>query len=110
MSCLVVLGADPYRCALFLAHLEVGEGSFRTAVKRWAFTDLISVIKYLKYHFHKISLGDLRATLPLFKFSLNIREGLGNKMRIENNYSILGRWVSCQVISYIWVRCLNSLM
>jgi hypothetical protein len=29
--------------------------------------------------------------LCLFKFSSNIREGLGNKMRVENNYSILGR-------------------
>jgi hypothetical protein len=66
--------------------------------------------KYLKCHFHKISLGSLRATLHLFKFSLNIREGLGNKMRVENNYFILGRWVSCQVISYAWVRCLNSLI
>jgi hypothetical protein len=54
--------------------------------------------------------GGLRATLCLFYFSLNIREGLGNKMRFENNYSILGRWVSCQVISYAWVRYLNSLI
>jgi hypothetical protein len=66
--------------------------------------------KYLKCHFHKISLGGLRATLCLFKFSLNISEGLGNKMRGENNCSILGRWVSCQVISYAWVRYLNSLI
>jgi hypothetical protein len=49
---------------------------------------------YFKCHFHKISLGGLRATLCLFKFSLNIREGLGNKMRVENN----------------WVRYLNSLI
>jgi hypothetical protein len=56
-------------------------------------SSLVSVIKYLKCHFHKFSLGGLRATLCLFKFSLNIREGLGNKMRVENNYSILGRWV-----------------
>jgi hypothetical protein len=64
-------------------------------------SSLISVIKYLKCHFHKISLGGgLMAVLCLFKFSLNIREGLGNKMRVKNNYSILGRWVSCQVISY----------
>jgi hypothetical protein len=70
----------------------------------------ISVIQYLKCHFHKISLEGLRATFYLFKFSLNIREGLGNKMRVENNYSILGRWVSCQVISYAWVRYLNSLI
>jgi hypothetical protein len=55
-------------------------------------------------------MGDLRAILCLFKFSLNIKEGLGNKMRVENNYSILGRWVSCQVISYAWVRYLNSLI
>jgi hypothetical protein len=54
---------------------------------------LISAIKYLKCHFHKISLGGLRAILCLFKFFSNIREGLGNKMRVENNYSILGRWV-----------------
>jgi hypothetical protein len=73
-------------------------------------SSLISVIKYLKCHFHKISLGGLRATLCLFKFSLNIREGLGNKMRAENNYSILGRWVSCQVIPYAWVRYLNFLI
>jgi hypothetical protein len=32
---------------------------------------------------------------PLFKFYLNIREGLGNKMRVENNYSILGKWILC---------------
>jgi hypothetical protein len=38
--------------------------------------------------------------LGKFKFSSNIREELGNKMRVENNYSILGRWVSCQVMSY----------
>jgi hypothetical protein len=44
--------------------------------------------------FSKISLGGLRATLCLFKFSLNIREGLGNKMSVENN----------------WVRYLNSLI
>jgi hypothetical protein len=31
---------------------------------------LISVIEYLKYHFHKISLGALRAILYLFKFFL----------------------------------------
>jgi hypothetical protein len=69
-------------------------------------SSLISVVKYLKCHFHKISLGEraLRATLCLFKFCLNIREGLRNKMRVENNYSILGRWVSCQVTLYVWVR------
>jgi hypothetical protein len=53
--------------------------------------------------------GELRIILCLFKFSLNIREGLGNKMRIEN-YSILERWVSCQVISYAWIRYLNFLI
>jgi hypothetical protein len=39
----------------------------------------------------------------LFKvfFFLTIREGLGNKMRVENNDSILGRWVSCPVISLL---------
>jgi hypothetical protein len=52
----------------------------------------------------------LRATLCMFKFSLNIREGLQNKMRVENNYSSLGRWVSCQVILYAWVRYLNFLI
>jgi hypothetical protein len=31
-------------------------------------------------------------------------------VRVENNYSILGRWVSCQVISHAWVRCLNFLI
>jgi hypothetical protein len=35
--------------------------------------------------------GVLRAILCLSKFSLNTRERLGNKMRVENNYSILGR-------------------
>jgi hypothetical protein len=53
-------------------------------------SSLISVIKYLKCHFHQISLGSLKA----FNFFLNIREGLGNKMRAENN----------------WVRYLNSLI
>jgi hypothetical protein len=57
-------------------------------------SNLISVIKYLKCHFHKISLGGLRAIPCLFKFSLNIRERLGNKMRVENN----------------WVRYLNFLI
>jgi hypothetical protein len=42
--------------------------------------------------FSKISLRGLRAILCLFKFFSNIREGLGNEMRVENNYSILGRW------------------
>jgi hypothetical protein len=69
-----------------------------------------NLIRYLKCHFHKLSLGGFRATLCLFNFSLNIREGLGNKIRVENNYSILGRGVSCQVISYAWVRYLNSLI
>jgi hypothetical protein len=54
---------------------------------------LISVIKYLKCHFHKISLRGLRATLCLFKLFSNIRGRLGNKVGIENNYSILERWV-----------------
>jgi hypothetical protein len=53
----------------------------------------VSAIKYLTCHFHKISLGGLRAILCLFKFSLNIREGLRNKIRVENNYAILGKWV-----------------
>jgi hypothetical protein len=39
-------------------------------------------------------------SLPVLSFFLNIREGLGDKMRVENNYSILGRWV----------RYLNSLI
>jgi hypothetical protein len=56
-------------------------------------SSLISVIKYLKCHFHKISLGGLRAMLCLFKFFSNIRGGLGNKVGVENNYSILGRGV-----------------
>jgi hypothetical protein len=34
----------------------------------------------------KIPLGALRATLCLFKLSSNIKEGLGNKMRVENNW------------------------
>jgi hypothetical protein len=38
-------------------------------------------------------MGVLRAILCLFKFSSYISEGLGNKMRVENNYSVLGRWV-----------------
>jgi hypothetical protein len=54
--------------------------------------------------------GGVEGILCLFKFSLNIREGLGNKMRAENNYSILRRWVSCQVISFAWGRYLNSLI
>jgi hypothetical protein len=41
---------------------------------------------------------------------LSIREGLGNKMRVEKNYSIFGRRVSCQVISYVYVRYLNFLI
>jgi hypothetical protein len=53
---------------------------------------LLLAIKYLKCHFHKISLEG-GGILCLFKFSLNIREGLGYKMRVENNYSILGIWV-----------------
>jgi hypothetical protein len=57
-------------------------------------SNLISVIKYLKCHFQKISLMGLRATLCLFNFfPPNIREGLGNKIRVKNNYFILGRWV-----------------
>jgi hypothetical protein len=35
-------------------------------------------------------LGGFRAILCLFKFSLNIREVLGNKMRVKNKYSGLG--------------------
>jgi hypothetical protein len=113
MSHLVVLEAGPWGRAL----LSSPSWSWR----RWPqgtcqelglllASCFVSVIKYLKCHFHKISLGGLRAFLCLFKLSLNVREGLGNKMRVENNYSILGRWVSCQVISYAWVRYLNSLI
>jgi hypothetical protein len=38
-------------------------------------------------------LGVLRAIFCMFKFSSNIREGFGNIMRVENNYSIRRRWV-----------------
>jgi hypothetical protein len=38
---------------------------------------LISVIEYLKYHFHKISLGALRAILYLFKFFLEYQGRIG---------------------------------
>jgi hypothetical protein len=94
VSCLVALEAGPWRCAL-------SSGPSRSW-RRWPqgshqelglslVSGFISAIKYLKCHFHKLSFGGLRATLCLFKFSSNIREGLGNKMRVENNYSILGR-------------------
>jgi hypothetical protein len=96
VSHLVALEAGLWRCAL----LSGPSRSWR----RWPqgscqelglslVSGLISAIKYLKCHFHKISLEGLRAILCLFKFSSNIREALGNKMRVGNNYSILGRWV-----------------
>jgi hypothetical protein len=78
------------------AGLKTGGGGLRATSKSWAFrwyrasSQLLNTLKAI---FHKISLVGLRAILYLFKFSLNIREGLGNKIRIENNYSILGRWV-----------------
>jgi hypothetical protein len=72
----------------FLAHLEVRGGGF---LGLSLVPSLISVIKCLKCHFYKISLKGFRAIPCLFKFSSNIREGLGNKMRVENNDSILGR-------------------
>jgi hypothetical protein len=95
MSHLVVLGADPWRCVL----LSGPAGTWRwpqgscQELGLSLVSSLISDIKYLKCHFHKISLRGLRTNFCLFKFSSNIREGLGNKVRIENNYSILGRWV-----------------
>jgi hypothetical protein len=96
VSCLVALEADPWRHVLLSgpspswrrwpqgSHLVLGLLLVST---------LILVIKYLKCYIHMISLGVLRAILCLFKFCSNIREGLGNKMRAENNYSVLGRWV-----------------
>jgi hypothetical protein len=95
VSRLVVLEAGPGGVCCPV-HLEVGGGGLRGRCQELGLSlvlGLISAIKYLKCHFHKISLGGLRTILHLFKFSLNIREGLGNKMRVENNYSILGRWV-----------------
>jgi uncharacterized membrane protein len=96
VSHLVALEAGPWRHALF--------STLSRSQRRWPqgsqkelglllVSGLISVIKSLKCHFHKISLGGVRAIICLFKFSLTIREGLGNTMRVENNYSILGRWV-----------------
>jgi hypothetical protein len=87
----------PWRCALLSGPSRSWrwwpQGS-RQELGLLLVSNVISVIRYLKCHFHKISLGGLRATPCLFKFSLNIREGLGNKMRVENN----------------WVRYLNSLI
>jgi hypothetical protein len=40
-------------------------------------SSLISVIKYLKCHFHKISLGGLRTTLCLFKFFFEYQGRIG---------------------------------
>jgi hypothetical protein len=83
VSCLVAFEAGPWRRAL----LSGPSGSWRRwpqgSLQELGFllvSSLISVIKYLKCHFHKISLGSLRATLCL-KFCLNIREGLGDKIR-----------------------------
>jgi hypothetical protein len=111
MSCQVVLKQAPGGVHCCLAHLGVGWGGLRAAIKSWAFhwsqasSQLLNILNAI---FTRSPWGGLMAVLCLFKFSLNIREGLGNKMRVKNNYSILGRWVSCQVISYAWVRYLNS--
>jgi hypothetical protein len=97
VSRLVAFEAGPWRCALLSGPSQIQ--------KRWPqgscqelglslVSSLILVIKYLKCHFYKISLGDLRAILCLFKIFflyITIREGLGNKVKVENNYSILGR-------------------
>jgi hypothetical protein len=56
------------------ACLRVGGGGLREAAKSWTF---------------HLSRG-LRATLYLFKFSSTIKEGLGNKVGVENKYSGLG--------------------
>jgi hypothetical protein len=48
---------------------------------------LLLVVKYLKCHFHKISLGVLRAILCPPKFFSNIRGGLRNKVGVENKHS-----------------------
>jgi hypothetical protein len=114
MSCLIALEAGPWRYVLLSnpsrSWRRWPQGS-RQELGLSLVSGLLSAIKYLKCHFHKISPErGLGATPCLFKFSLNIREGLGNKMRVEKNYSILGRWVSCQVISHAWVRYLNSLI
>jgi hypothetical protein len=78
------------------APLGVGGGGLRPAAKSWdpsLLSRIILVIKYLKCHFLKISFGGLKAILCLFTCFSNIRGGLGNKVGVENNYSILGRWV-----------------
>jgi hypothetical protein len=96
MSHLDALEAGPWRCALLsgpVSELKEWPQGSRQELGLSLFSSLISVIKYLKCHFHKISLGGLKAILCLFRFSLNIREQLGNKVRVENNYSILGRWI-----------------
>jgi hypothetical protein len=77
--------------------LEVGRSSLRAAVKSWAFhwfqasSQLLNTLTAI---FTSSPWGGLRTTLCLFKFSLNIREWMGNKMRVENN----------------WIRYLNSLI
>jgi hypothetical protein len=61
------LNQTPVGTHCCLVHLEVGEvasGQLGLTVV----SGLFSVVKYLKCHFHKISLGGLRATLCLFKF------------------------------------------
>jgi hypothetical protein len=80
---------------------EVASGS-RQELGLLLVSSLISVIKYLKCHFHKISLGGLKAILCLFKFSLDIREILGNKMGVENKYSGLGFLSASQKVSGVF--------
>jgi hypothetical protein len=93
---LVAFEAGPWRCALLSGPSQSWRRWPQSSCQELGLllvSGLISVIKFLKCHFHKISLGCLRAILCLFKLSLNIREGLGNTMRVENNCSILGRWM-----------------
>jgi hypothetical protein len=90
VSHLVALEAGPWRRALLSGPSRSWRRKPQGGRQELGLS-LVSAIKYLKCHFHKIFLGGLRATLCLFKFSSTIREGFGNKMRVEDNYSILER-------------------
>jgi hypothetical protein len=90
------LKQDPGGVHCCPACLEVGGGGLRAAVKSWTFhwsQTSSQLLNTLNDIFQDLP-GGLRTTLCLFKFSSNIREGFGNKMRVENN----------------WVRYLNSLI
>jgi hypothetical protein len=84
-------------CCCFSAHLEVGGG------RRWPqgshqelglslFSSLISLLNTLNAIFTRSPCGIGGPSSACLSFFSNIREALGNKMRIENNYFILGRW------------------